>query len=64
MFAKTIMVEGTAASMAGGTKNSTKNDSQRTRVKTGLQTTGSLDLLNAGPRILLPLTTPFSLSTG
>jgi hypothetical protein len=64
MFAKRIMVEVTAASMAGGTQNSTEDDSQRTRVKPGLQTTGPLDLLNAGPRGSLPLTTPFGLSTG
>jgi hypothetical protein len=64
MFVKRIMVEVTAASMAGGTKNSTKNDSQRTRVRLGLQTTGSLDLLGAGARCSLPLTTPFGLSTG
>jgi hypothetical protein len=64
MFEKRIMVEVTAASMAGGIQDSTKNDSQRTRVRLGLQTTGSLDLLNPDPRLSLPLTTSFGLSTG
>ncbi len=41
MFAKRIMVDVTAASMAGGIENSTKSDSQSTRVRLRLQTPGS-----------------------
>jgi len=62
MFATKIMAEVTAASMDGGTKCSIQVDSQRTRVRLGLQTTGSLDLLYAGARASLPLTKPFGLS--